>query len=69
MKDELDAQGRAEEQRHDRAPPLVRASQRPLQRALCDAAQGERGRQQEEGAPEVGAPDEEGRATCTSARS
>ncbi|WP_437817514.1 hypothetical protein [Sorangium sp. So ce1078] len=51
VKNALDAQGRAEEQRQHEAPRLVRASQRPGQRALRDAAQGERGRQQEEGAP------------------
>ncbi|MFT3766202.1 MAG: hypothetical protein QM820_11920 [Minicystis sp.] len=69
VKDALDAQDRAEEQRQREAPRLVRASQRSGQRALGDAAQGERGRQEEEGTPEVGAPDEVGRETCASARS
>ena len=69
VKDALDSEGRAEEQRQREAPRFVRAPQRPLQSALRDAAQGERGRQEEEGAPEVGAPDQAGRETCASARS
>ena len=61
VEDALDAQGRAEEQRQREAPRLVGAAQRLGQRPLRDAAQGERGRQEEEGAPEVGAPDQVGR--------
>ena len=66
MKDALDAQSRAEEQRQYEAARLVRAPQPPLQGALRDVAQGERGRQEEEGAPEPGAPDEGGRETSAS---
>ncbi len=66
MKDALDAQGRAEEQRQHEAARLVDAPQRPRQGALRDGAQGERYRQEEEGATEVGAPDERGRETSAS---
>ena len=66
MKDALDAQGRAEEQRQHEAARLVRTPQPPLQGALRNVAQGKCGRQEEEGASEVGAPDEGGREASAS---
>ena len=66
VEDTLDPQGCAEEQRQREAPRLLFASQRLLQGALRDATQGDRGRQEEEGAPEVRAPDEEGREPSAS---
>ena len=66
MEDALDAQGCAEEERQHEAARLVGAAHRLAERALRDGGQGESRWQQEEGAPEVGAPDEGGRETSAS---
>ena len=65
-KDAFDAQRGAEEQRQRETTRLVRAPQHLAQRAFGDAAQGERGGQEEEGAPEMGAPKDKGRAPSAS---
>ena len=56
IKDTFDPQRGAEEQRRRETTRLVRAPKHLAQRAFGDAAQGERGGQEEEGTPDIASP-------------